>query len=129
MKKGLRNMRLQCILLKNSGEGAHRVESETGCRHDEGANDAAPPVYSLLGLRPAVASGTPTPLLASGDRYTAKAGKHTLVYVFLGYPLAPKSWSACGLIPGFSSTPFTGLLRLNSSDEVSLQEDFTNAQS
>jgi hypothetical protein len=64
-RKGLRNMRLGCIIMKNSGGGAHGMEGE-GCRwHGEGTNGAAPPASSLLGLRPAVASGTPTLLLAS----------------------------------------------------------------
>jgi hypothetical protein len=67
MKKGLWNMRLGCILLENSEGGAYRVESETGCRHDEGANDAAPPRSEVLGPNPAGLVLRSSPLPPLGD--------------------------------------------------------------
>jgi hypothetical protein len=70
MRTGLQNMRLGYILLKNSEGGAHRMESKTGHRHDEGANDAAPPRSEVLVPNPGglVLRSSPLPPLLCWPR-------------------------------------------------------------
>jgi hypothetical protein len=98
---------------EEQGGEAHGLESEASRRHDEGANDAAPPRSEVL-TRPCgrapVFSATPTPLWASlwGIAMLPGQEKHAFACLFWAFSRSEVLTRPCGRALGFSDRPTLG---------------------